>query len=293
MTLEKVSLGKQLYFDKRLSRDNTVSCATCHNPRLGFTDGQPVSTGIQVQKGGHSAPTAINRLFSKEQFWDGQAASLEEQAIGPIANPIEMGFTHEEVVQRLEGIEGYRKQFKEVFGTEDFAIEHVGKAIAAYERTFISGNSPFDQFQSGDESALSPAAQRGLELFQSKASCADCHSVPNFTDEKYHNLGVGTDQSEPDLGRFAVTQKEEDKGAFKTPTLRDIALTVPYFHDGSASTLEAVIERYNQGGTENPNLSPLVKPLKLTEEEENDLVEFLRSLTGEIPVEVLAPELPK
>jgi cytochrome c peroxidase len=132
-----------------------------------------------------------------------------------------------------------------------------------------------------------------LELFQSKASCADCHSVPNFTDEKYHNLGVGTDQSEPDLGRFAVTQKEEDKGAFKTPTLRDIALTVPYFHDGSASTLEAVIERYNQGGTENPNLSPLVKPLKLTEEEENDLVEFLRSLTGEIPVEVLAPELPK
>jgi cytochrome c peroxidase len=184
LTLEKVSLGKQLYFDKRLSRDNTVSCATCHNPRLGFTDGQPVSTGIQVQKGGHSAPTAINRLFSKEQFWDGRAASLEEQAIGPIANPIEMGFTHEEVVQRLQGIEGYRKPFKEVFGTEDFSIEHVGKAIAAYERTVISGNSPFERFQAGHRTGLSPAAQRGLELFRGQAERAACHSGPNFTDEK-------------------------------------------------------------------------------------------------------------
>jgi cytochrome c peroxidase len=167
LTVEKVSLGKQLYFDPRLSRDNTVACATCHSPRFGFTDGQPVSTGIQGQKGGRSAPTVVNRLFSKEQFWDGRAANLEEQAIGPIANPIEMGFTHEEVVQRLKGIEGYRKQFKEVFATEDFTIEHVGKAIASYERTVISGNSLFDRFQAGDKTAL-PSGPAGSGIIPSK-----------------------------------------------------------------------------------------------------------------------------
>lgn len=293
LTVEKVSLGKQLYFDQRLSRDNTVSCATCHSPRFGFTDGNPVSTGIQGQKGGRSAPTVVNRIFSREQFWDGRAASLEEQAVGPIASPIEMGFTHEEVVQRLKGIEGYRSQFKDVFGTEDFTIEHVGKAIASYERTVISGNSPFDRFQAGDETALSAEAQRGLALFEGKASCVVCHSGPNFTDEKYHNLGVGADKSEPDLGRFEVSQEEADMGAFKTPTLRDIALSAPYFHDGSAETLEKVVEYYNQGGVENPHLSSLVVPLNLTDEEEADLVLFLRSLTGEISGEVLAPPLPQ
>ena len=201
LTVEKVALGKQLYFDARLSRDNTVSCATCHSPRFGFTDGQPVFTGIQGQKGGRSAP-------------------------------------------------------KEVFGAEDFTIEHVGKAIAAYERTIVSGNSPFDRFQAGDSAALSPAAQRGLELFQGEAEYAVCHSGANFTDERYHNLGVGMDQLDPDPGRFAVTQREEDMGAFKTPGLRDTALTAPYFHDGSAQTLEQVVEYYNRGGTENSNLSP-------------------------------------
>ena len=293
LTAEKISLGKQLYFDKRFSGDNTVACASCHNPRFGFTDGKPVSTGILGQKGGRSAPTTVNRAFSKEQFWDGRAADLEAQAKGPIANPIEMGFTHDELIKRLRAIKGYREQFKNVFGTEQFTIDHVAKAIAAFERTILSGNSPFDRFEAGDKMALSPPAQRGLALFRGKANCFRCHSGFNSTDESYHNIGVGMDKPKPDLGRFAVTKREEDRGAFKTPTLRDIALTAPYFRDGSAKTLEEVVEFYNKGGIKNPQLSKEIKPLKLTAGEKRDLVEFLGALTGEMDLEVLAPELPK
>lgn len=292
LTVEKVALGKMLYFDPRLSRDGTVSCATCHSPRFGFTDGRPVSTGIGAQKGGRSAPTVVNRAFSEAQFWDGRAPTLEEQAKGPMANPIEMGFTHEEAVERLRAIPGYRERFREAFGTEAFTIEEVAKAIASYERTVLSGNSPFDRYQAGDRGALSEAAARGLALFEGKAGCARCHLGPNFTDESYHNLGVGMDREEPDLGRFAVTGREEDRGAFKTPTLRDVALTAPYFHEGSAGTLEEVVDYYDRGGTPNPHLSPKMKPLALTREEKRDLAAFLRALTGETPMEALAPELP-
>ena len=293
LTPEKIALGKQLYFDQRLSRDNTVACASCHNPRFGYADGQPVSTGLEGQKGGRSAPTIVNRAFSKEQFWDGRAADLEDQAKGPIANPIEMGFTHVEVVKRLSGIKGYRDQFKKVFGTEDVTIDHVAQAIAAFERTVLSGNSPFDRFEAGDTTALSPAAQRGLALFRGKTNCFRCHAGFNFTDESYRNIGVGMDQPKPDLGRFEVTGREEDRGAFKTSTLRDIALTAPYLHDGSAQTLEDVVEFYDRGGIKNPQLAPEIKPLGLTAQEKADLVEFMKALTGEIALEVLAPELPQ
>lgn len=295
LTEEKIALGKQLYFDKRLSADNTVACASCHNPRFGFTDGQPFSSGIKGQKGGRSAPTSINRVFSVEQFWDGRAATLEDQAKGPIANPIEMGFTHEAVIKKLRGIKGYRDQFKQVFGTEEFTIDHVAKAIASYERTILSGNSLFDRFEAGDKTALSPAAQKGLELFRdkNKANCVTCHAGFNFTDESYHNIGVGMDKPKPDLGRNEQTKKDDDRGAFKTPTLRDIALSAPYFHDGSAKTLEEVVEFYDKGGIKNQWLSKEIKPLKLTAEEKAALLEFMKSLTGEISLETLAPELPE
>lgn len=285
LTAEKIDLGRLLYFDKRLSTDSTVSCASCHHPRFGFGDGQPVSTGVKKQKGARSAPTTINRAFSKEQFWDGRAADLEEQAKGPIANPIEMGFTHDGVVARLKGIRGYREQFEKVFGTENLTIDRVAQAIAAYERTILSGNSPYDRFQAGDKSALSAAAQRGFALFEGKASCVRCHTGFNFADEGFHNLGVGWDAKKKELrdtGRFQVTQKDQDKGAFKTPTLRDSAETAPYMHDGSQKTLEEVVEFYNKGGESNPFLDPQVKPLSLTAAEKKDLVEFLRALTGEI-----------
>jgi cytochrome c peroxidase len=293
MTYAKVSLGKQLYYDPRLSMDGTVACATCHNPRFGFSDGKPVSTGVEGKTGTRNSPTIINRLFSKEQFWDGRAADLEEQAKGPIENPVEMAFTHESTVERVRGIEGYQDQFRACFGTEEINIDHIAMAIAAFERTVMSGNSPYDRFNAGDTEAISTAAERGLAIFASKGNCLQCHSGFNFTDEKYHNIGVGMDKAEPDLGRFEVTGEDADRGAFRTPTLRDIALTAPYFHDGSAETLEEVMEYYNSGGIKNPQLSTHMKPLRLTATEQSDLIEFMKTLTGEISLATAAPDLPE
>ena len=291
LTAEKVELGRKLYFDKRLSADNSVSCATCHSPKFGFTDGSPVSTGINGQKGGRSAPTVVNRLFSKEQFWDGRAEDLEAQALGPVENPIEMGNTLEACVKKLNAIEGYRKEFQKVFGTEVTA-DGIAKAIASFERTVISGNSPFDRFKAGEENALSESARRGLELFEGKANCVTCHVGFNFTDEGYRNIGVGMDKEAPDSGRFDVTKEETDRGAFKTPTLREIASTAPYMHDGSERTLLDVINFYDKGGITNPYLSTDIKPLKLTDEEKADLVAFMESLTGEMG-EFEEPTLPE
>jgi cytochrome c peroxidase len=294
LTLDKIALGQQLYFDPRLSADGTVACASCHSPRFGFTDGHATSTGIQGQKGGRSAPTTINRVFSTLQFWDGRAASLEEQAKGPMVNPIEMGnSSHDVVVARLKRIGGYREAFQRAFGTEDFTIEHVAKAIACYERVNLSGNAPIDRFRAGDATALSAAAQRGLALFEGKARCTRCHTEPTSTDERFHNLGVGMDKPQPDRGRYGVTKQEQDRGAFKTPTLRDIALSAPYFHDGSAQTLEEVVAFYNRGGLPNPFLSKEIVPLHLTAEEQADLVAFLRALTGNIAFVVFTPKLPQ
>lgn len=282
LTKEKIALGRLLFFDKRLSKNDTIACATCHIPALAFTDGQPVSSGIHHQQGGRSAPMAINRAFSKAQFWDGRAATLEDQSIGPFINPVEHGFMdHDEMVKKMKGIKGYREEFKEVFGT-DITIEAVGKAIASFQRTLLSGNSPFDRYESGDEEkAISEAAQRGLDLFRNKARCTKCHSGFNFTDEKFHNLGIGWDGSMADLGRYAVTKEAADIGAFKTPSLREISRTAPYMHDGRFPNLEAVVDFYNGGGIKNPHQDPLIIPLNLTPQEKKDLIEFLHTLTGE------------
>ncbi|MCS7025692.1 MAG: cytochrome-c peroxidase [Bryobacteraceae bacterium] len=285
----KAELGRLLYFDTRLSKDNTVSCATCHNPKFAFTDGQPVSTGIRGQKGGRSAPTVINRAYSLAQFWDGRAPTLEEQAKGPIQNPIEMGETHDNVVQKLKAIPGYRKLFQQAFGTEDITMDHVAKAIATFERTVLSGNSPYDRYRAGNKSALTPEQVRGMDVYFNKAKCDQCHEGINFTSNAYHNLGVGMDKPNPDEGRFAVTKNPADWGAFKTPTLREIARTAPYMHDGSLKTLEEVVEFYNQGGVPNKNLDEKIKPLHLTEQEKKDLVAFLKALSGEGWQNIQAP----
>ena len=295
ITKEKIELGRHLYFDKRLSKDGTISCATCHDPNKGWTDQAAVSTGIGGQKGGRSAPTVINRLFSDLQFWDGRAASLEEQAVGPIANPIEMGETHDAVVEKLSGIAGYKPLFKAAFGDETVTIDRIGQAIATFERTIVSGNSPYDKFKAGDKTALSESAQRGMAIFfdNNKGRCSICHTGHNFTDETYHNLGVGFDgDPSKHQGRVEITKKPEDTGAYKTPTLRNIAQTAPYMHDGSEKTLEAVVRLYVEGGVKdgNPHLDPEMKPLELTADERKDLVEFMKALTGEVTrVEVPTP----
>ncbi|MYC27727.1 MAG: cytochrome-c peroxidase [Nitrospira sp. SB0662_bin_26] len=283
LTKDKVELGKLLFFDKRLSANDTIACASCHMPSMAFTDGQPVSTGIHGQKGGRSAPTAINRVFSSAQFWDGRAATLEEQSVGPFANPIEHGFKdHDELVAKVKSIAGYGPLFERAFGSPAITTDLIGKAIASFQRTLLSGNSNYDRFTMGNEGqALSANAQNGFRVFLGKGQCLRCHFGFNFTDEQYHNLGVGSNKKERDAGRQAVTNKPEDMGAFKTPTIREIAKTAPYMHDGSLQTLREVVDFYDQGGLPNPHLDPLIKPLKLTEQEKKDLVEFMESLNGE------------
>jgi cytochrome c peroxidase len=288
-------LGRALYFDPRLSADGTVSCATCHDPAKAFTDNLPVSTGIRGQKGGRSAPTVINRAYSLAQFWDGRAGTLEEQALGPMANPIEMGHTHMAIVESLKNLQGYRDLFQAAFGSaDDITIENAAKAIATFERTVLSGNSAYDKYKAGNKKALSAPQIRGLKVFTQKAKCDQCHEGVNFTTNEYHNLGVGMDKPNADAGRFVVTKKQEDFGSFKTPTLRDIARTAPYMHDGSLRTLEEVVEFYDRGGILNRNLDEKIKPLHLTRDDKSDLVEFLKALDGEGWQQLTAPgALPK
>jgi cytochrome c peroxidase len=292
ITKEKVELGRLLFFDKRLSANNTIACASCHIPALAFTDGQPVSTGINSQQGGRSAPTAINRGFSTAQFWDGRAATLEDQSIGPFANLIEHGFaSHDELIKKINSIKGYKKLFSDVYGKKKLTKENVGRAIAAFQRTLISGNSPFDRFDyDGDQKAISESAKRGKNLFFDKARCNLCHMGTNFSDEKFHNIGIGWDDSDTlDLGRYRVSKNEKDLGAFKTPTLREITKTAPYMHDGRFATLEDVIKHYNKGGVKNPFLDNQVIPLNLSDLEIKDLLSMLRSLEGEGWQHVKAP----
>lgn len=289
-TPEKAELGRILYFDTRLSADNTVSCATCHHPKFAFTDGAAVSTGIKGQKGGRSAPTVLNRAYSLAQFWDGRAATLEAQAGGPMANAIEMGNTHEKVVERLKSIPGYRVEFQKAFGSPEITMDRATKAIATFERTVLSGNSPFDRYKfGGDKKALTAEQLRGLDVYVNKAKCDQCHEGINFTANAYHNIGVGMDKPNPDVGRYAVTKNDADWGAFKTPTLREIANTAPYMHDGSLKTLEDVVDYYDEGGIKNKNLDEKIKPLKLTVQEKKDLVAFLKSLSGEGWQHIQAP----
>ncbi len=288
----KIALGKQLYFDGRLSKNNAISCAFCHNPVTGFADPKQTSVGVVGQRGGRQAPTVYNTGFNPVQFWDGRVGSLEEQAIGPIHNPIEMAETHETVVPKIGKIKGYQEQFLKVFGTQ-VSLQGIAEAIAAFERTIISTNSAFDKFVLGNDKAMDKSAQRGMDIFKGKGRCIACHNGPNFTDNKFHNLGVPqVGPLKEDLGRYEVTHQIEDKGAFKTPTLRSVVETAPYMHDGAFASLEEVIEFFDQGGKANPQLSPLMKPLGLTDEEKADLLAFLKALTGE-PIPFEFPTLPE
>lgn len=283
LTKEKIELGKLLFFDKRLSKNNSIACATCHMPTLAFSDGQPVSTGIHHQQGGRSAPSSINRAFSSAQFWDGRAITLEAQSVGPFINPIEHGFAdHDELVAKLNSIKGYKPLFQKTFGDEEITIERVGKSIASFQRTVLSGNSSYDRFDyGGEEDAISQSAKKGLKIFLGKARCTRCHSGFNFTDEKFHNIGIDWDTEQVDLGRYHVTKNPDEIGAFKTPTLREISRTAPYMHNGRFATLMDVIEFYNKGGIKNPHQDGTIIPLNLTQQEKKDLLEYLQSLNGE------------
>lgn len=327
LTRAKIELGRQLYFDRRLSVDGTISCADCHSPAAGYGANTQFGVGVRGQTGNRNSPTSFNRILSQAQFWDGRAKDLEAQAVGPIANPIEMGHSHAAVVKFVTANEGYRIQFEKVFGGSP-NIDYVGKAIAAFERTIVTGSSPYDYYEplrkfeevfaedledldafkednpegyekyaalkkSSDAHPMSESAKRGRDLFFStKSNCSACHVGANFTDELYHNLGVGMDAAEPDLGRFTQTKLEKDKGAFKTPTLRNIESNAPYMHDGSQKTLEEVVEWYTKGGHPNPYLSDKIKKLELTEQEKADLVSFMKALTGPLP-EVAQSRLPE
>jgi len=288
----KITLGKQLYFDGRLSKNNAISCAFCHNPVAGFADPNQTSVGVGGKRGGRQAPTVYNTAFNPFQFWDGRAGSLEEQAIGPIHNPIEMAETHENVVKKLSKIKGYREQFQTALGT-GVNIQGIAEAIAAYERTIISTNSAFDKFVLGDPKAMGDEAQRGMAVFKGKGRCILCHNDSNFTDNQFHNTGVPqVGPMKEDLGRYYVTRRNADKGAFKTPTLRSLTETPPYMHDGAFKTLEEVVEFYDKGGNPNPNLDPRIKPLGLAPQEKTDLIAFLKALTGE-PIPFEFPKLPE
>ena len=325
LTRAKIELGRQLYFDTRLSSDNTVSCASCHHPDEGYGKQTQFGIGVKGQQGGRNSPVSFNRILSSLQFWDGRASSLEEQAKGPIANPIEMANTHEKAIATLQSIPGYVKQFEAVFGAKGLNIDTVAQAIASFERCLVTGPSPYDfgeqlkrfeklsaddiaDIKSDDpelyaiymkavdeakKSPLSDSARRGRDLyFGERINCAACHVGANLADEKYHNIGVGMDKPMPDEGRMAVTKKPEDYGAFKTPTLRNVALSGPYMHDGSQKTLEEIVEHYNKGGIPNKNLSNKIKKLDLKDQEKKDLVEFMKSCTGSFP-KVEAARLPE
>jgi cytochrome c peroxidase len=318
LTRAKIELGRQLYFDTRLSKDNSISCASCHDPEFGYAKDTQFGVGVAGQMGGRNSPVAYNRILSAVQFWDGRAATLEEQAKGPIANPIEMSNTHDVCVDYLAKIDGYRVQFEKIF-PDGVTIDNVAKAIASFERALVTAPSPWDYFEQlrnfenvyaadledldllkeddpelfdeyvklkavADANPLDESAKRGGELFFSeRVGCTACHVGANFTDELYHNIGVGMAAAEPDLGRYVVTKEEKDRGAFKTPTVRNVSVTGPYMHDGSQKSLEEVVEWYDKGGHPNPHLDEKIKKLNLNAQEKADLVAFMKALTGELP----------
>ena len=291
---EKVLLGKLLYFDTRLSKDSTISCATCHDPAKGWSDTGPTSAGIGGQRGGRRSPPVVNAAHSPLQFWDGRAPNLEEQAKGPIQNPIEMGNTHEAMLRSVNDIPGYVAMFKDVFGTSPVTVDQVAQAIAAYERTVVTTDSPFDRFVRGDHSALTPEERRGLEIFNGKGHCTACHWGGYLSDGRFHNLGVAPVAGQtPDEGRYAVTKNPADSGAFKTPTMRDAARRAPYLHNGSEIDLAAVVALYNRGGgPTDDRLDPLMVPLGLTPKEQRELVAFMKRALNSTNPEVADEQPP-
>ena len=284
LTPAKIDLGQKLFFEQRLSADQTTSCATCHDPQKGFATSEPLAIGIGGQRTTRNAPTLINRAYGTSQFWDGRAASLEEQALQPLQNPLEMGNSLEAVLEVLRADPEYHVGFANAFGGDREAAAitttRLAQAIASFERTLLAGNSPVDRFQSGEYEALSAAERRGLWVFEGRGKCWQCHSGPNYTDERFHNTGHGYDQASRDPGRQTVTGDDADRYRFKTPTLRTLTFTMPYMHDGALNTLEEVVEFYSIGGSpQDPQLDPKMDPLFLEEQEQSDLVAFLKALS--------------
>lgn len=294
-TPERVALGKQLFFDPRLSGDGNMSCASCHNPMFGWSDGLPTARGFRSEILARATPTVFNTAYNGIQMWDGRKSSLEDQAMGPMEAAKEMNMDPVRMFRRLNESPGYRAAFAKAYPGEPIDAGTLSKAIAAYERTIVSNDSPFDRWIAGDATAMTPEQVRGFAVFidPQKGNCSVCHSGPNFTDNGFHNLGLRSwGDPTPDMGRFTIKPVARMKGAFKTPTVREAAATAPYFHDGSASTLEEVVEHYVAGGEVKTNLSPDMKPLKLSSEEKSALVAFMKALSSPArPVEL--PVLPQ
>ena len=282
LTPARVALGRRLFFDPVLSRDGTVVCATCHDPRRVFTDGLPHAIGIDGRVGHRHVPTLVNRGYGRAFFWDGRAGGLEEQALQPIDHPDEFGSSVADAIARLQERPAYVAEFRSAFG-RDPNPDDVARALAGYVRTILSGDAPIDRFVAGDAAALTADQRSGLRLFRGRGNCTACHFGPTFSDEQFHNTGIAFRSDGPiDLGRFDVTGDDADRGRFKTPTLREVARTAPYMHDGSFATLEDIVEFYDQGGHPNPGLDGEVRPLHLTADEKRVLVVFLGALSGRV-----------
>ena len=288
----RVELGHKLFFDPRLSGDGNMSCATCHNPALGWSDGLPTARGVKSSVLGRASPTIFNTGYNSIQMWDGRKKSLEDQAMGPMQANVEMNMDIGKLFQWIGNSHGYQALFARAYPGEPINETTLSKAIASFERTVVSSHSPFDAWVRGDAGALSAQQVEGFKLFAGKGNCVACHSGANFTDNGFHNLGLASwGVSEPDMGRYAQKPVNVMRGAFKTPTLREVARTAPYFHDGSAKTLMEVVEHYDRGGEAKSNLSPNIHPLGLSLAEKQALVAFLESLSSAFLV-VSVPELP-
>lgn len=293
-TAARVTLGKMLFFDPRISRDGNMSCASCHSPMFGWSDGLATGRGFQGQKLGRASPTVVNTAYNSIQMWDGRKKDLEDQAMGPLEADAEMNTDLTQFFNWINSSEGYKTAFAKAYPGEAIGPGTFSKAIASFERTVVSRNSPFDRWLAGDKKAMTPQQLHGFAVFtdKNKGNCEVCHSAPNFTDNGFHNLGLASFGIEnPDLGRFAHKAVAVNKGAFKTPGLRDVGRTAPYFHDGSAKTLMEVVEHYNRGGDVRTNLSSNIKPLHLSQTEKEDLVAFLKALNSPF-TQVALPDLP-
>jgi cytochrome c peroxidase len=310
LTPDKIELGKLLFFDARLSADGSLACVSCHLPDQGWATHTPLSPAYPTHMERRLSPTLINVAYNTVLLWDGRAGALERQALGPIQNPLHMNHNLDLLIEKLKAVPDYVERFQRVFGTSVTA-DGLGKALAAFERTLVTRHAPFDRYMGGDSNAMSPGARRGMELFKGKARCILCHNGPNFTDNQFHNLGVPHapllghplvqasirfdakrmnvpeyEQVTEDLGRYLVTKNEQDKGAFKTPTLRNVAQRDPYMHNGAFHSLAEIIDFYARGGGAVAGKSPLVQPLELTAQDRHDLLEFLQALTGELSIQL-------
>ncbi|MDH5326398.1 MAG: c-type cytochrome [Gammaproteobacteria bacterium] len=288
LNAERINLGKMLFFDPRLSGSNWISCATCHNPALGWSDGLPKARGNKQKELARATPTLVNVAYNRMQMWDGRFRTLEQQALGPIESPDEMNQNLDELVTELKAIKAYEQLFFEAYPGQGITKNTIAKALSSFQRTIVATKAPFDRWVVGDEDAISQEAKSGFALFTGKANCAKCHMGFNFVDDGFHNIGLKSNQDE---GRFGVRPVKISMGAFKTPTLRDIAKTAPYMHNGIYNTLEEVVDHYDRGGDAKGNLSPNIEPLNLSDKEKADLVAFLKTLSGE-SMQVQLPYLP-